>query len=329
MSWEENRSAGALPSPTQLLVARAAITALLTISLWFYYLAFKKLLPGISALVALILLGLNPLILLHGRRAMSEGVLLMGIALFLWLVTREDRNPWLIGLSLGLSFNAKHSALSLLPAAYLAVTLLPGQSFDLKKAINNILKTSLVFLLVFIFLNPFYWEQPIASLNTGIEARIKLAREQQEDHLGPSNKLGTTISGMILNTYITPIQTEEVGNYLQDTNDSRERYLAIPFHNLGRGLLSGSILLAITLAGFGRSAAVYRASSSTKRNIYLTIFLGTLGICTFTIILIPWQRYVVPLLPFICFWIAAGLSPILQAGLKAIIGCSPDDRTPL
>lgn len=316
LSWEENRSAGALPSKNQLISARAAITVFLPISLWLYYLAFKKVLPGITALVAVSLLGLNPLFLLHGRRAMSEGILMMGIALFLWTVTRERRNPWLIGLALGICINAKHSTLGLLPAAYLAVILLPGLPLDLKKAGVNILKTSLVIILTFLLLNPFYWKDPLTALKTGVEARFNLAGEQQEDHLAQSGKLKKTIPGLVLNLYFSPVQTEEVGNYQSETQDTSDRYLSSPFHNLGRSILGGSILLTLTLAGIGRVFLKYTNNDPNERNRFLVIAIGTLGICGFTIFLLPWQRYVMPLLPFIYGWIGAGLAPFLQAKAK-------------
>lgn len=317
LGWEENRSAGALPSDRQLLLARAAITSLLPISLWVYYLALKKILPPIPSLAAVILLGLNPLFLLHGRRAMSEGILIFCIALFLWTVTRDKRNPWLIGLALGLAINAKHSALGVFPAAILAVSLLPDQSFDLKKAAIDILKTTLVVVFTFLLLNPFYWKQPFGALDTAGRARFNLAQEQQEDHLLLPGKLKTTIPSLILHTYFTGPQTEEVGNYLVDTQDARESYLSNPFYTWSRGILGGSLLFTLTLAGIGFVFWAFPEKEPAARNLYLILAAGTLGICGFTAFLLPWQRYILPLLPFTFSWVGAGLTPFIKSRAKA------------
>jgi hypothetical protein len=326
LSWEENVAAGALPSRSQLLSARAVITLLLPFSLWLYYQSFKKILPEIPSLAAVLLLGLNPLVLLHGRRAMSEGVILLGIGFLLWTITREKRNPWLIGLAIAISFNAKHSTLGLLPAALLAVILLPNVPFDLQKAVKNLLKSSIVFLLTFLLLNPFYWKQPIAAISTGIEARLTLAREMEQDHLDQSENLRSTIPGIVLNTYFTTIQTEEVGNYLAATRDARDRYLDCPLHNIGRGVLGGSLLLVVTLAGIWHMFRSYRDLNLAIQNRYLILAISTLGICTFTAFLLSWQRYVVPLLPFAYCWFGAGLAPFFQAGSKVI--AFPNKKNP-
>ena len=317
LGWEENRSAGALPSDRQLLLARAAITSLLPISLWVYYLALKKILPAVPSLAAVLLLGLNPLLLLHGRRAMSEGILIFGVALFLWTVTRDKRNPWLIGLALGIAINAKHSALGLIPAAILAVSLLPETSFDLKKAAINILKTTLVVVFSLLLLNPFYWKQPFGALKMGGRARLLLAEEQQEDHLILPGKLKTTIPSLILHTYFTEPQTEEVGNYLLETQDARERYLTNPFYTWGRDKLVGALLFTLTLAGIGFGFWAFSEKEPAARNLYLIIAVGTLGICGFTAFLVPWQRYILPLFPFTFSWVGAGLTPFLKSRSKA------------
>ncbi len=324
LSWVENQSAGALPSSSQLLIARAAIAAFLPISLWFYYLVLKKVMPAIPALIALTLLGLNPLILLHGRRAMSEGILIFGIAFLLWTITRDERNPWMIGLALGISINAKYSALGLFPAAYLALILLPDLDFNLKRAAGNILKASLICFLSIILLNPFYWKQPFAALKTGLNARYSLAKQQDEDYLGQEEKLRITIPSLVLNTYFTSPQTEEVGNYLLETKYERKQYLSAPLINLGRDNLSGSILLSLTIVGIGRMLFTGSGQKKAVRHNYLILALGTLGICVFTIYLLPWQRYVVPILPFTFIWIGAGLIPFFKT-LSNDITATPTD----
>ena len=317
LGWEDNQSEGALPTNRQLLFSRSVITLLLPFSLWLFYLTFKKILPSIPSLAAVTLLGLNPLLLLHARRAMSEGLLVFGIALLLWAVTRDKRNPWLIGIALGIALNTKHSALGLFPAAILAVVILPEGFPGVKKGIFNILKTSLIVLIAIVLLNPFYWKHPLGSLEAGVKARFSLAKEQQEDYLGrfglDDQPLMTTIPGLILNTYLTPPQTEEVGNYLAQTGEYKEKYLSNPFHNWGRDLISGSILAALSLAGLGFAFWRFPDKNPWEKNNLLIIGLATVGMGIFTILLLPWQRYVLAILPFTFCWVGFGLAPIFKA----------------
>jgi len=320
-SWEENLNAGALPSQSQLLISRSIMTALLPFSLWFFYLALKKVLPPSASLAATLLMGMNPLLLLHGRRAMSESVLIFGVGFFLWGITRDKRNPWLIGLAVAISINAKHSALGLLPAALLAVILLPGEAPNPRRAGLNILKTALVLSTITILLNPFYWKDPLGALRTGAQARFKLAGEQKENHLErlgvEGSALKITIPGLLLNTYFSQPQTEEVGNYLAYTEETRSTYLANPIHTWGRDPISGAILAALTFAGMGFILRGFSQRTPRERNIFLLILLTTVGLGAFLATLLPWQRYVLAVLPLTFFWIGAGLTPIFTFKKKA------------
>lgn len=321
LDWEENQAAGALPTDRQLIYSRIAMVLLLPISLWLYFLALKKILPAIPSLTAVLLLGMNPLLLLHGRRAMSESGLILGITLFLWAVTRNKRNPWLIGLAIGIAVNAKHSALGLIPAALVATIFLPEGLPGFKKAGLNLFKTSLILIASVVLLNPFYWKNPLGAFEAGSRARFSLTEEQQADYLGRiglnEKPLKTTIPGLILNTYITVPQTEEVGNYLEATRESKLAYLSNPFHNWGRDLISGSVMAALTLIGFVITIRRYPDKTSEEKNHLLILALATVGMGIFIIFLLPWQRYAVAVLPFTFSWAAAGLQPILKTWRKS------------
>lgn len=313
-SWEENNAAGALPSREQLLFARAALTAVLPIGLWFFYRALGQVLPTIGALVGTLLLGFHPLLLLHGRRAMSEALLVLGICFFLWAATREKRNPWLVGLTLGLTIGAKHSGLALLPAGVLAVVLIPDLSQNLKRAAGNLVKFSLVLLITILLLNPFYWKRPLTGLQVGLQARFELAAEQQEDYLeSGAGVLKTTLPGLILNIFYLDLQIEEVGNYLDNTNEAKTDYLDNPLHTWGRDKISSALLFTFSLAGIGLVARSYSKRSRQEKERILILALATLGMSIFTVLLLPWQRYAMAVLPFAVYWIAAGMAPILLA----------------
>ncbi len=317
-SWEENAADGALPSPRQLLISRAAITALLPLALGLYYLSLRENLPGIPALLGVLLLGLNPLVLLHGRRAMSEGVLIFGLAFFLWAATRAKRDPWLIGLALAVALNAKHTAVALLPAGLYAACLIPGGKISLKKITSRILKFSLPILVVSALLNPFYWRQPLQAFQTGLDARFRLARQQEIDHFGGPEQdrlsfLQQRVIALIANTFYMDPQTEEVGNYLAETRQSRESYLSKPIHTWGRGLIGGAISLALVLSGAVLTLRKIREQPRRQRENILVWLLSSLGLVLILLLPLPWQRYVVPLLPLSVYWLLSLLDPPLRA----------------
>jgi len=319
-SWSENKGAGALPTGSQLLAARAAITLPLVVALWFYYLALKRSLPGYAGAAAILLFGLNPLVLLHGRRAMSEGVLLFSLGFFLWAATRQKRQPWLIGLAFAFALNSKHTALALLPAALYAVSLVPDQKNTLTKSGGRILQFGLVAAALTILLNPFYWQRPLQALGVGLDARMSLARQQGIDHLAPGGwdqlDVGQRAAALLANTFVAVPQTEEVGNYLKATQQSRQEYLTNPVHTWGRGFIGGGILLIFTLVGLVVTALQLPSSSRMQKTNTWIWILSTLGMVLVLLFPLPWQRYVVPLLPLSVFWIISGLAP----GIKALQG---------
>ncbi|MFN2281789.1 MAG: hypothetical protein ACK2TZ_08010, partial [Anaerolineales bacterium] len=182
------------------------------------------------------------------------------------------------------------------------------------------LKTTLIIIFTFLLLNPFYWKHPLGALEKGIKARFSLASDQQEDHLGQYDLEGSplkiTIPALFLNTYLTPPQIEEVGNYLDETEETRELYLANPFHTWGRDKISGSILAALSFLGLGFAFRGFSERSPEEKNNLLIFVLATLGIGITLIFLLPWQRYVVAILPFAISWIGSGLVPIFKVGKK-------------
>jgi len=319
-SWLENKQAGALPTDHQLLVARAAITLPLVVGLWFYYLTLKRSLPGYAGAAAIVLLGLNPLVLLHSRRAMSEGVLLFSLGFFLWAATSQKRQPWLIGLAFAVALNSKHTALALLPAALYAVSLVPNQRNSLAKSGARILQFGLVAAALTILLNPFYWQQPLQALRIGLDARMSLARQQGIDHLAPGGRdqleVGQRAAALLANTFVAAPQTEEVGNYLKATQQSRQAYLTNPVYTWGRGLIGGGILLIFTLVGLIVTALQLPSLSGTQKTNTWIWILSTLGMILILLFPLPWQRYAVPLLPLSVFWIISGLA----LGIKALQG---------
>ena len=314
-NWQTNVDSGAMPTPELLFASRLISTLLLPFTVLLFYFSTRVIFPKIPSLIAAVYLGVHPLLLLHTRRAMSESVLLFGVVFFLWTITKEKRNPWLIGLALAVAINAKHTALVLLPVGIIAVCWSPKGKLRLKELLTRITELTLVFLVISILLNPFYWKNPIQSLKVSYQTRQALTQQQVNDHLsGDQLNLPAKALSTISHLYIIPPTLEEVGNYLADTYSTALEYFSSPLHSWGRGLIFGSILISLTLSGF--LIAIKRLSKTNKRQkiavlFYLMTTITLFGGISF-IIPIPWQRYVVPLLPLNAFWIGYSLVPLSE-----------------
>jgi 4-amino-4-deoxy-L-arabinose transferase-like glycosyltransferase len=315
-SWQENRLAGALPDIRLLFAGRLAVTLLLPISLFLIYRIGSRTSNPVCGIFAVLLLGTNALILLHNRRAMAEGALVFGILFALWSFLVGDRHPWLAGIGMALAFNAKYSAIALLPVGLLSVYWSSTfRANSVRRAVRTVGQYLGVFIFVTIALNPYLWRQPIQALQASWASRQELLSHQVSDtlRLAPEQALlspGKRIAAMTFNLYLLPPIFSEAANYRIQTGPSEETYLSIPGHNLMRNKLGGGILLTLTLFGLASATLSMRRISPDQRRTIVIILLATIAQAVTLILLIPlpWQRYVIPLVPMICIWVAYSLS---------------------
>ena len=319
LSWNENVAAGAYPSARLLVTSRAITTSLLIISLIFLYATIKKNFTITTSLLAVIFLGLNPLFLLHGRRAMNEALVLMGVCFFLWALSRENIRPWLIGLALATAFNAKQSAIALLPIGIIAVC----RPFKIRSKPNIIVKRLAVFSLFFLaltyLLNPFFWKYPLQASQYSFKITSELQANQLKDYYpspddGKKQTLPYRTLALFSNLFLTSPSTAEVANYINEIEDQEETYFSFPLHPLGRSFLIASILIVLTLSGFIigiRSIITHNESTPPATSLLLLATILQFFFILFFLPL-PWQRYIVPLLPFTSIWAAIGLEPMIQ-----------------
>ena len=318
-SWEANTQAGALPDANLLCTGRVTITLLLPLSLMFIYLVGKRIHSPAAGLVAALLVGSHALTLLHARRAMAEGPLLFGTTLALWSLLQARKRPWLTGLGIALAFNAKQSALALLPVGLLAVCWLPVNTDQrVRKMAVNLAQFMGVFVVVTVALNPLLWNDPWGAAQASIQARQELISRQIEDikRIAPEKYLETPTQRVIVliaNLYIGPATYGLVGNLAPISGDV-DAYIAIPGHNLLRGLWGGGILLVLTLFGLylaGRDS--WQVGRNRRRELILLLLATTLqGAALIIAVPLPWPRYSIPMIGFECLWIAYGVTRVLE-----------------
>lgn len=114
--WSYNQNNGHAPSPELLLIARLPSALFLAAGVLLIYALGVKLNGRWAGLIAVVLYGLHPALLLNGRRAMMEGsliffTLLTVMSAIWWLERRTLFRALLLGLAAGLAVASKHTAL--------------------------------------------------------------------------------------------------------------------------------------------------------------------------------------------------------------------------
>mgnify|MGYP006280222455 CR=1 FL=1 len=317
LSWAENASRGALPSSRQLLTSRFAVTLLIPASMLLLYSSVKSILNRPTASRSALLLGLNPLTMLHARRAMAESALLAGVCFFLWAVTRKRIRPWLIGLGLAAAVNAKQSAVALLPVGIIAVCWPHNGGLNTKSVIRRAAELAVVFTAVTLILNPFFWSHPFQAARVSLDLRSSFTSAQKADFLDTetdSINIGQRSLAAAVNLYLRQPSTEEVGNYLAAVEKQKQDYFSHPLHSWGRGLILGSLLLTLSAVGFlVLSLALRRSESAAFKGRLLLLLAFLLQLAVLILLFpLPWQRYMMPLLPFTSVLTSLGLPPLLS-----------------
>jgi hypothetical protein len=312
LSWQANAAAGALPPPRLLLGARLASSCLILLTLVFIYLSGIVIDGRATGLVAAIFIGTNALVLLHTRRAMAEGTLLMTVSLAVWTLLEIRRRPGWAGAGGALAFAAKQSTAPLILVGVVA-SLWP-KSLTWK---GMRWKQGLAYLaagaLVAVILQPFFWAHPLGAARAMWEARQSLLASQVESVAGvaPDRLLldpAARAAGIIGEVFIIPPQISEVGNYRQETAEQERAYLANPLNSLARRTSGGSIVLGLTLVGLITS--LWPRKDSSQAHLDSRKWLAAAGLLQVAAVGIanplPVQRYYVPLIPFVALWFAYG-----------------------
>lgn len=313
-SWEANQSSGALPNARLLLIERLAIASLFPLCILFLYQIGLNLGGRLMGITAILLFSLHPLLLLHTRRAMAEGVLIFGVILTLYAFTKAGKHPLLVGLAVAVAFNAKHSAILLLPIGLIAVCWLPDSTTrKFSKILGNLSGYIIGFMLLTALFNPVLWRKPFAATKEALNQRQNLLNRQLADiqRISPAQVLETPAERSVVilaQLFIAPPIFSEVGNYRLQTSKAEFEYLRTSGNNFWRNSLSAGITLALTLLGM---IAAFRVSSSgdfNQRKILILFSLSFLVMATGIIWMIPlaWQRYSVPLIPFVSIFASLG-----------------------
>ena len=319
-SWDVNRERGALPDERLLVSARLANVVLLAFSLVLIYLSGLRVGGRLTGIAGALLLGVNALVLLHGRRAMAEGALVFGVSLAILGLTLARDRPWLTGVGAATAVLSKLSAGALFPVG-LAVVAWPEKMdrSSLRKAAIRSLMYLGAFLGEIVFLEPLLWRHPLEALSAVWRTRLDFSSAQVElfGALAPSQVLHSPLqrlASLIGNTFIAPPQFAEVGNYVSQMAPQGGDYLAIPGHAMLRGVFGGGVIFMLTLAGIGLAALRFQRRPSTARFALASLAVGFVAqaLSLYAAISLPFQRFYIPLIPFICLWAGYALGSVIN-----------------
>ena len=319
-SWEQNEGDGAFPSKKLLAAGRWSVALLLPFSIILLYLIGKHIDGDLTGALAVLFLITNSLLMLHTRRAMAEGILVFAVCFAIWSFMLGYKYPWLAGIGMALAFNAKQSTAALFPAGLIAV-LIPTNTNEksFPKWLDAAIQYVSLFIIITFILNPLWWQNPISAIKSSINARQELLARQVADteRLAPEKVLHSSsqrVAALFYNLYLAEPMFAEVGNYQAQTKAMEETYLIIPIQNLFRHPISAGILLTLSLFGFSIGLLRIIKHRNKQSRHLLLLFLATIsqGAAIIWFIPLPWQRYLMPLIPFACLWMAFGAAQIIH-----------------
>lgn len=320
LDWNENIRYGAHPDEELLSVGRLTIACLFPITLILLYLTGTSINGRFTGIIMVLVIGVNAVVLLHTRRAMAEGALLFGVAFTLYAFISADKRPALTGLAIALAFNAKQSAIALLPVGLLAVCWIPERIPRKSSRITfNISLYLATFIITTALLNPILWRHPLLAARATIEERQDFLVSQIEDVniLAPGQLLETPVERtaiLLAQLFLTPPMFSEVGNYQAETSQAEVLYLDTPGHMLGRNLIGGGLLLGLALIGIFAAVRGSISGTALKRRILLLFMLASLAQVGAIIWLVPlpWQRYYIPVFPFYSLFVGLGALCVIK-----------------
>ncbi len=159
--------------------------------------------------------------------------------------------------------------------------------------------------MITVLLNPILWNHPLEAGQNLFEKRANLLNAQLEviGSVSPDFILNTPVKrlvGFIAQSFITPPAYQDVANYQVNLQPSIQQYEQFLFHfGIFRSAIPGVILFVFSIIGF-----FFILHDQDKSKIgFLVLYLLALFEVLY-VFPIPFQRYYLPLYPFIFIFIS-------------------------
>ncbi len=303
--WETNIQAGAYPDPDVLLVARLACAWLIPLAMVSFFFTARKFTNNWLALAISLLLAFNPLVLLHTRRAMAEGIQFSLTVFLLWVVFSDIKTSklTLAAILSGLLLQAKQTAIPVIACAVIILTIRTWKQFHIKKALLFCTGAAVAVVVFFVLLNPVLLRDPIRTAEQMVEQRLAFSAEQTRQYAEINSGLALTspglrAAGLVAQGYLAPPAYFDTGNYQTELETSIQTYETNRIHTIFSGWIWGTILLILSLLGIVISI---RNALLQKDIRYFAFTFVTAAVILFFILFISigFQRYYVQLIPIL------------------------------
>lgn len=313
MDYPANVAQNRLPAGRLLGAARLASTLFLCLSIPIMFGLGRRIGERPLAYLSSGLYALNPLILLNGRRAMQEGMLLcFGLLTILMaaIISRErersrrDSWQWWIGLTLAaaLTLGSKNSGVLYVAGAYgwiFVVEVLRRRRHDLLGTSARLAVSGVIAMMLLVALSPGLWADPLARLADIATERQKAMRMQVDVSLDAPTALSERVTGIITQPFLTPARYYEVFFWADFAPITEQigRYQASHLDGLRFGKLLGIPLTVLACLGIGATLwPRVRPYPSGELSMGLLAWPAVMAAAALANPL-PWQRYYLQLIP--------------------------------
>jgi 4-amino-4-deoxy-L-arabinose transferase-like glycosyltransferase len=288
--WWVNQYYGHMPRPDVLFIGRWASVLTLCLALACFFGAARRLLGRQPAYLALLILAFMPAVLLNGRRAVFEGVALLGAAL-IWLAAarlaagKTRYGGWLLlGAACGVALAAKHTNLLLIAPTFGALLWLGRANFV--RTLRGLALAAALMGALFLALNPAWWSDPLGVPREVLRMRSELLAIQT-NAFGRNTTLGDRLVALVAFPFGAP-------QYFEDTNNAWQDWLAESIRSYENG--------AHGVAWYAAAPLVYALLligifSLPKQRAAALISIPLFGMAAGLFLTNPllWQRYYLPL----------------------------------
>lgn len=326
LDFQYNVQNGFYPSIEILQLARLQATVMLALSVIIFFIIGRMSFTRPIAYLATVFYVMNPVVLVNGRRAMMEGAMLLGalsvVAVGVWIVHHPPKRwrGWeslLLGGVAGFALACKHTNLVFVGAVFIGLglqaiaQLIRKEGLGFSRLVIICLAVGWM-ILSFYILNPSWWGNPLAAAQQVLHLRSSLLTAQSEFYHAyqhPLEKLQGFYQQVFVpqavmyyedETFRLPIEAE-IRAYEQSV------YSGLRLPGVGLAMLGATVIGLLTLFGI---LPLPDLNPST-RYIFLPLTLVLLLMGIFAIPL-AWQRYYLPIMPIMAYWVALGLAWVVR-----------------
>jgi 4-amino-4-deoxy-L-arabinose transferase-like glycosyltransferase len=352
-SWEENERAGALPSTEALVAARRAVALAAVLSLLLLFWVGCEVVGFGAAAVGTLLLATHPLLMLHTRRAMAEGVAqlfsilaIYGIVRFVEVAEGLRFRRWqpaalVAGAGVGLAIAAKQNAAVLMGVALTAAGLValsadraPWARLRAGLGVAGVLLVATV--VTYFLLNPVLYQQPVRGARSMLSIRMALAANQARmtEAIAPGTVTPTVpsrLSAAWRELYWNPAAFSEWPNYDGRIAQAVASYENEPIGRVWNSRWTRWLFLLLSACGLASAVRAAIRDKPGRRSRGLQILLAWFVLETSfvtTFVSVDWQRYFLPLFPPVCLLAGLGLSQLWRTLTKGAASDGTGRRDP-